>query len=105
MEHITLDVYHYENNYINISLKDIRNPYCVYLPIKNNKIIKKFVYINEISIALFLFNYFKTRIHKYKTTLNIKINSFLNWIYTLKKINHSNWRVLILNLYRNNLLN
>jgi hypothetical protein len=105
MADINLGMYEYNNYRINVSLNDIKNPYCVYLPIKENGIIINIVYINEFLIGLFLYNYYKTNIYKYKSNKDITCNLFLDWIFTLKNINYSNWKVIVLRLFKNNVLN
>ena len=87
----------YNNIAFNLYEKNLKNPYCVYLPKKiNNKIIEC-IYINEEVVTLFLYKHFINNI-KDKT-------SFINWIYSLNGINKSNWFVVINKMYKKNLLN
>tara|TARA_Y100000816_G_scaffold7905_1_gene4991 strand:- start:1044 stop:1370 length:327 start_codon:yes stop_codon:yes gene_type:complete len=108
MEKILIGFYKYDNYLIKIYDKDIINPYIVYVPIIEKNKIKKFIYINENKIGYFIYTIYKNLLNQNNIYIKNKIeiyNSFLLWILKFKNINESNWRVLIKNMYKNNVIN
>lgn len=86
--------YVHNNHNINITLNDLKNPYCVYLPYVENNI-KKSVFINENIIVKLVYENF------IKMNYGRTPSEFLKWMSHFKNINFSNWRVLILKLEKN----
>ena len=91
--------YTHNKNIIDIMLNDIKNPYCIYLPYKENNIYKKYIFVNENIIGKLVYEYF------IKMNYGKNINEFLHWLSLFKEINYSNWRVLILKLEKNKTIN
>jgi len=102
-----LGAYKHNNYYLPITIKDISNPYCVYLPHIHNNKIKQYIFIHENNIAIYLYNHYNTNINVLNNTsknLTTKIYNFIRWLKTFNNINISNWEVIMYKLYKSNLL-
>lgn len=93
-----------QNNYdLHINLKNLKNPYCVYIPILNNGLVKDMYFINEYTITKYLYNWYIDNMH-FNLDNTSKVKSFLSWIDSLANFNHSNWRVVVINLYNKKII-
>ena len=97
----------YSNKFVTYPIypSTIKNPYCVYLPRIENKIIKEYIFINETLITQFLYNIYINNIYIGKNNHEDKKNGFILWINNFKNINKSNWYVVISKMYKKNILN
>jgi len=93
-----------QNNYdLHINLKNLKNPYSVYIPILNNGIVKDMYFINENSIVKYLYNWYVNNMYFNLDNMH-RIKSFLSWIDTLPNFNYSNWRVVVIHLYNKKMI-
>ena len=107
MEKQLIGVFNTNTFSANIYDKTIKNPYSIYLPRTENGKLKEFIYIDDITIANYLYDIFISKYHKKQIINNkdVKLNMFLSWIYKFNGVSKSNWYVVVKNMFRNNNLN